>query len=198
MIDVGVLGSATFEADISQAKVAAALTYCLDEQTKAVEANDKLHTAIEEFHAHRLGLLNPIDREQFEEETHKRTLAKKRREKELFEAERDRLTAQRETLKTQHGLEADEEFKGLKFAAGAARFDQKIAERRVGEAIARASMEPESKTAVEPSKPVSIAVVIADYIQTLEKEIDEAEAAGNATTQMRNDIATLKALLKRT
>ncbi len=174
----------------SQASVFAALTRYFEQQTKAVEANDRLHTAIEQFHRHRLGLLNPADQEQFEEDKHKRVLAQKRREKEQYEADEQILDAR-------HRVEAKEEFKEPKLAAGRARFAQKIAERQVGEAVARSSMEPEPKETPVPKQPVSITAVLADFVQKLESDIDAAEAAGKPTKQMRDDLAALNALLKR-
>jgi len=174
----------------SHASVFAALTRYLEQQTKAVEANDRLYNAIEQFHAHRLGLLNPVDQEQFEEEKHKRILAKKRREKEQHEADE-------EILDVKHRVEAKVEFKDQKFAAGAARFAQKIAERQVGEAVARSSLEPEPQETPAPEKSVSIAASIADFVQKLEGDIDAAEAAGKPTKQMRDDVAALNAMLKR-
>jgi hypothetical protein len=174
----------------SQASVFAALTRYLEQQTKAVEANDRLYNAIEQFHAHRLGLLNPADQERFDEDAHQRILAKKRREKEQYEADE-------QTLDVKHRLEAKVEFKDHKFAAGAARFAQKIAERQVGEAVARSSLEPEPQETPAPEKPVSIAAVLADFVQKLERDIDAAEAAGKPTKQMRDDLAAINAILKR-
>ena len=90
------------------------------------------------------------------------------------------------------------EFKDHKFAAGAARFAQKIAERQVGEAVARSSLEPEPQETPAPEKPVSIAAVLADFVQKLERDIDAAEAAGpKPTKQMRDDLAAINAILKR-
>ncbi len=174
----------------SQASVFAALTRYFEQQTKAVEANDRLHSAIEQFHRHRLGLLNPVDQEQFEEDKHKRILAKKRREKEQYEADEQILDAK-------HRVEAKEEFKEPKLAAGRARFAQKIAERQVGEAVARSSMEPEPKETPVPEQPVSITAVLGDFVQKLECDIDAAEAAGKPTKQMRDDLAALNAMFKR-
>ena len=173
----------------SQARLAMALTRCLNEQTKAVVARDGLDGAIEKYQANRLGLLNPADREQLEEESHRRTLAKKRREKEIYEAEQD-------VMEARHKLEATEEFKEQKFAAGKARFGAKIAEHQVGEAVARSSMEPEPEQPA-PEKPVSIAAVLDDFVRKLEWDIDQAEAMGKSTKQMREDLAALNSLLKR-
>jgi hypothetical protein len=139
----------------SQARLAIALTLCLDEQTKAVEAKDRLDTAIEKYHARRTGILNPADQEELEEERHKRMLARLRREREVYDAKQ-------ETMESLHKLEATEEFKEQKFAAGRARYGAKIAERQVGEAVARSSMEPEPKEAPASEKPVSMEAVLAD------------------------------------
>jgi hypothetical protein len=174
----------------SQAGVFAALARYLDQQTKAVEANDRLHAAMEKFHANRLGLLNPVDQEQFEEDKHKRLLARKRREKEQYEADEH-------ILDVKYRVEAKEEFKEPKFAAGRARFAQKIAERQVGEAVARSSIEPEPEETPTPQQPVSIAAVIGDLVQKLERDVDAAEAAGKPTKQMRDDRDALNAMLKR-
>jgi len=174
----------------SQASVFTALTRYLEQQTKAVEANDRLHNAIEQFHAHRLGLLNPADQERFEEEKHQRILANKRREKEQYEADE-------QTLDVKHRVEAKVEFKGPKFAAGAARFAQKIAEHQVGEAVARSSLEPEPTETPAPDQPVPFAAVLRDFVQKMERDIDAAEAAGKPTKQMRDDLAAINAILKR-
>jgi hypothetical protein len=174
----------------SQARVAAALTCCLNEQTKSVLAKDALETSMEKYHAHRAGILNPVEQEEMEEERHKRMLARLRRERQIYDAKQ-------ETMESLHKLEATEEFKEQKFAAGRARYGAKIAERQVGEAVARSSMEPEPKEAPAPEKPVSIEAVLADFAHKLEQDIDQAEAMGKSTKQMREDLAALSSLLKR-
>src|SRR5258708_7100242 len=88
----------------SQAAIAAALTLSLDEERKAVEANDRLQTTVEQFHARRLGLLNPADQERYEDEQHKSALTKKRREREL-------ICADLEIMEARHRAEAKNEFK---------------------------------------------------------------------------------------
>jgi hypothetical protein len=178
----------------SQTRLAHALTLCIDQHTKAVDAMDKLHTSIDNFQANRLGLARPEIQERLEEEMHQRTVARKRREKELYEA-------QEQALEAKHRLEARAQFKEQKFAAGAARFNQKIAERQVGEAVARASMqeeilEPEGRQQ-HGSKSASKAQTLALLIDELEKEIDEAEAAGRPTEELRTERDSLNALLRR-
>jgi hypothetical protein len=187
--------NATIAALHSQGRVAAAMTWSLRQQTKAVNAADELHKATETYYRNRLGLLSPEQEDQRDEEKHKRVLAEKRREKELWDAERQIIEAQSAATEAKHQFEAKEYFKETKFAAGKARFAQKIAEREVGEAVARASMEPESGGTPPPKSP-SLAGMLAELIAAMERKIDEAEAGGMATNQMRDDLAALKAALK--
>ena len=44
---------------------------------------------------------------------------------------------------------------------------------------------------------MSIAAVVADFVQKLERDIDAAEAAGKPTKQMRDERDALIAMLKR-
>jgi hypothetical protein len=189
--------NATIAALHSQGRVAAAFAWRLRQQKNVVKEADELQTAMETYYRNRLNLPTPEQEDQRDEEKHKRVIAEKRREKELWDAERQIIEAQSAATEAKHQFEAKEYFKETKFAAGKARFAQKIAEREVGEAVARASMKSESAEAPPPPpNPTSMADMLAELIDAMERKIDEAEAGGASTAQMREDLAALKAALK--
>jgi len=159
---------------------------------------DTIFAAAEQIHAPRAIIYNPAAEHEAREEAqkelqHQRVLAKKRREKEIYEADT-------EALKARHRYEATEEFKEDKFEVGHARVREKVAKHGVGEAVARAAgidgeiLEPENKK--EP-KPSSLAQTFALRADELEKEIDDAEAAGRPTEELRNELNAVNKMLRR-
>ena len=187
----------TIAAINSQRRYARALASCINEHTKVIDAMDHLYTAMSEFQARQSLNFRAPEKvktvEELEEVEHQSALAKKRREKELYEADR-------ETLRIKHGLQAEEQFRDYKFEVGAARFGEKVAKFRAGEAVAREAsrdgeiLEPENKIA---SKPVSMAQTLAQRADELQKEIDEGEAEGSSTVELRSELKAVNNMLRR-
>src|SRR5204863_4680418 len=104
-------------------------------------------------------------------------------------------------IQARQKVEAAEQLKDAKFAVGEARFAEKAAKFRAGESVARASMQDEEILEPEPTqarpRSVSTAQTLALLIETLEREIDEAEAAGKPTEQLRLERDGLNAVLRR-
>jgi hypothetical protein len=165
----------------------------------AVAAMDNISAAAVAFQARRNVIYDEAadveaQHEAERELRHQRQLAEKRRERQLLQ---DDL----ETLQVRDKIAAVEEFRDHKFGLGAARFAEKMAKHRVGEATARAAMqeellEPEPKP-TEKSKSTSTAETLAFLADDLEKQIEEAEAAGRPTDQLRGELKSINALLRR-
>jgi len=183
----------------ANAHEAAALRGVVNAHVGAVIAMDRFYAAAAAFAARRVVISNPpaeieAQREEEKELKHQRLLAEKRRERELIDADV-------EIMEAEHRAEAKHRFKERKYEAGFARFDEMTAKRRVGEAVARASMgeeilEPESKLAEKP-KSASTAETLALLADDLERQIDEAEAAGRPTDQLRGELKSINAVLRR-
>ena len=78
--------------------------------------------------------------------------------------------------------------------------DKRVAEAKIGEAVAREGMkeeilEPEARLA--EAKHQTMAEQFARMVDDLEKKIDEAEAAGLPSGELRNEQNTLNKLLRR-
>ena len=127
----------------------------------------------------------------FQEAAHLRELAIVRRHKEVF-------IAKTEQLQAKHRLEAETEFKDAKFAAGHARFDAKVAGRKVDTAVANAAAAKSGEKREEPKgQPTENADVAAIHAMILKKQsqIEEREADGKDTTKEREQLEKLRALL---
>jgi len=182
------------------ANAAMATAGVLEAHARAVIAMDRVYAAIAAYAAHRTVIWKPAEElaAAHREETellHQDALAEKRREKELHEADLA-------TLEAKHRLEAAAQFKEYKFQAGEARFAEKIAQRRVGEAVARAGLhDPEAnepKSAAPPaSKEPSILDHLAARAQELDEQIEQAEAAGKPTDRLRAELDILNGMLRR-
>lgn len=122
-----------------------------------------------------------------EEARHKRELALVRREKEAFEV-------RKEMLKAKHGVEAEEEFKDAKFAAGHARFNAKAAERGLDAAVARAAAAEPVDVQANGHEPADVELV-RKLLQRKLREIDEAEADGKDTAALRELAGKLQELI---
>ena len=163
----------------------------------AVTLMDETYAASAALGAGRTVLYDPVaDREAREEERlesrHRRTVAELRRD-------RERLEAELEVLRAHHRLAAEEEFKPLKFGLGHARYRARVAEAEVGEAVAREGMKPEI---LEPevtsarSKAPSMAEQLARRIDDLEVQIEQREAAGQPTDELRDERRVLNKMLR--
>lgn len=115
-------------------------------------------------------------RERLKDDLHKRTLAEERRYKE-------RLEAQRETTRAHHGLEAEEVFKGSKFALGERRMRARLADVDVGTATAKTAIRKVSQESIVPRKQSGTKLQRA--ISNLKRQIVEDEAEGKNTEQSR-------------
>lgn len=198
-IGIQVGGTIYMPALPADANDAAALRGAVNAHVGAVIAMDRFYAAAAAFAAPRVVISNPgaeieAQREEEKELKHQRLLAEKRRERELIDADVEIMDAE-------HRAEAKHLFKESKYKAGFARFDEMTAKRRVGEAVARASMEeeilePERKPAEKP-KSASTAEMLAQVADDLEKQIDNEEAAGRPTDQLRSELKSINALLRR-
>jgi len=185
----------------SDARVLASV---IDAHSHVVAAFDRYHRLAEAHQLPRVALWDPVadeeaQQDELNQQQHQRELAKKRRDRELLEAEL-------ETLKAKHHLEAEMEFKDRKFELGAARFSEKAAKHRVeearfrvGEADARAAMkeeilEPEAQQR-ERSASQSAMDVLAGLVDEVDRQIQEAEAAGKPTEKLREKLAMLQSTL---
>jgi hypothetical protein len=168
----------------------------LDAHIRAVSLIDQYHVLREQYAANRAVVWRPSAdvAAQEEEETelkHQRERAKRRRERELIE---DELAV----VNAQHALEAAEEFKEIKFATGAARFAEKTARFRVGEAVAQATMgaRPAEAQQPKPDRPPLADALLAG-IDDLEKQIGEREAGGGSAEALHTQRDALRELLMR-
>jgi hypothetical protein len=177
---------------------AAAMRGNLKAHLNVVGLLDHIYAGAEALAAGRTVVYDPAAEREAREENraevlHAREIAKKRRQREIHEAEL-------EVLQAQHRYEAVREFKEVKFDVGHARLRQRVAEAEVGEAVAREGMkdeviEPQAKT-VEVKSP-TLAEQFARLVDDLEQKIDEAEAGGRPTDEMRAEQKTLNTLLRR-
>jgi hypothetical protein len=122
---------------------------------------------------------------------HQRKLSKLRRERELHE---QKLAA----MQAQHKLEAEEEFKPLKFAKGAARFAESTAKFRVGEAVAHASMQGGTQEPDQPAERLHgmpLVDALLQGIDDLERQIAEREASGQPAEALHGQRDALRELL---
>jgi hypothetical protein len=165
----------------------------------AVAAMDNFHAAAAAFQAHRSVIWNEAadveaQRDAQDEMQHQRALARKRRDRELLESDLA-------IMETEHKIEAAQVFKERKFEAGFARYAKKTADWRVGEATARAAMQDEILEP-EPNQPgqskyASATGMLARLIEDIERQIDDAEAAGRPTDGLRSEVRSLNAVLRR-
>ena len=177
---------------------AAALRGNLNAHLKVVSLLDHIYAGAEALAAGRTVIYDSVAEGEAREESraevlHAREIAKNRRQKEIHEAALA-------VLEAQHRFEAVRDFKEDKFNVGHARYRQRVAEAKVGEAVAREGMkeeilEPQGQPAY--AKPPTLAEQFARMVDDLEKEIDEAEAAGRPTEAMRTEQNTLNKLLRR-
>lgn len=173
---------------------AAALAGCFDAHTQALINMDRFFATAAAFTARRTVLCQPeaeraAQMEEAREFEHQRVLAEKRREKELLEASM-------KLLELKHKLEAAEAFKDDKFDLGRARFAEKTAKHGVGEAVARASMQEEPSETEKP-KPAPLIDAITQHLDAVEKQIDETEASGAPTENLRREMEVLTMMLRR-
>jgi hypothetical protein len=180
------------------AYTAAAQTGMLNAQATAVIAMDRYYALAAAFAARRTVIWRPTDeleaarREQAELD-HQDALAEKRREKEMYEADLA-------TLEVKHRLEATATFRDRKFEVGDAKFAEKIAKFRVGEAVARAGLHDDEAAAQEkptPPKATSILDHLAARAQELDEQIQQAEAGGKPTDRLRGELDVLNGMLRR-
>lgn len=165
---------------------------------QAVGLMDQYFALREQYAANRSVAWRPAtdiaaEHEEEAELKHRRKLAKLRREREVHE---HALAV----LEAEHALEAAEQFKTIKFAAGEARFAEKTAKYRVGEAVANHTMgkTPEARRSEEEAAPPPPFVdVLVHGIDDLEKQIAEREASGTSAERLHSERDALKALLMR-
>lgn len=183
----------------SDPATAAAQNRYLGAFLRAVSLIDQYHALREQYAANRSVIwclsADVAAREEEEVELkHQRKRAELRREREIYE---DMLAA----LEAKHAVEAREEFKDIKFASGAARFAEKTAKYRVGEAVANASMgrSPDGQKTEEPAQPARPPLLDAllQGIDELEKQIEEREASGQPADALHRQRDALRELLMR-
>jgi len=181
------------------AHTAAAQAGVLNAHARAVIVLDRVYAACAAFGAPRTVIWRPTDeadaaRHEQKELDHQEALAKKRREKELYEADLAILEAQ-------HRLEATAVFKGRKFEVGDAKIAEKIAKFRAGEAVAREATDgevltPEKHKAAAHRDP-SLADQLAFRAQELDEEIEKTEAEGKSTERLRAELDVVNGMLRR-
>lgn len=168
----------------------------LEAHIRAVSLIDYYHALREQYAANRAVVWRPsadvaAQEEEEEELTHLRQRAKLRRQREVLE---DELAV----LKAKQAFEAAETFKDIKFEAGAARYAQKTANYRVGEAVANmagGSRETAERTEpAQPPRPPAVEVLL-QGIDDLEKQIDEREASGAPSERLHAQCDALRELL---
>jgi len=184
----------------SQAHLIAAATRVCDEQTKYVEADDRLQTAREASLAHRLGLLNPADEERLEQAEHQRQVGKLRRDAELYELQRLALEARRQALEAEHGLEAAEVFKEDKFKLGRARVAARRRDAEVDKSTAEAAIRKLAQGA--PQKPAkgngtSFNGALDTLLRAVEQEIRRGDADCEDTAELHAELRILEKLRAR-
>lgn len=177
---------------------AAALRGSLNAHLRVVTLLDHIYAGAEALAAGRTVIHDAVAEREARAENraevlHAREIAHSRRKKEFHEAEL-------EALEAQHRFEAVRDFKEDKFNVGHARYRQRVAEAKIGEAVAREGMkeeilEPEARSA--GAKHPTMAEQFARMVDDLERTIDEAEAAGLPTGELRNEQNTLNKLLRR-
>jgi hypothetical protein len=179
-------------------ETAAALRGNLNAHLKVVSLLDHIYAGAEALAAGRMVVYDTVAEREAREEgraeiLHAREIAKGRRQREIHEVEL-------EVLQAQHRYEAVRDFKEVKFDVGHARYRQRVAEAQVGEAVAREGLkeeiiEPQAKPA--ETKGPTLAQEFARLVDNLERQIDEAEAAGRPTEDLRAEQKTLNTLLRR-
>ncbi len=176
----------------AQVAHAQAVVACVDEHAKVLAAMDRFFEATLQTQMRR-DLAAEIyssraqdERDRFVEAEHKRDLARLRREKERFEAER-------ETISARHGVEAERKFKAVKFALGKQRLAGRIAEAHVSVAVARtAAGEPSTwEPSLTTNEPTEVSI-LHGLIEKKQQQIDEYEADGKDTNEQRDQLAKLK------
>ena len=177
---------------------AAALRGSLNSHLRVITLLDHIYAGAEALAAGRTVIHDAAAEREAREESrtevlHQRALAKSRRQKELHEAEL-------EALEAQHRFEAVRDFKDDKFKVGHARYQQRVAEAKVGEAVAREGLkgeilDPETKS-IDAKHP-TMAQQFARMVDDLDKKIDDAEAAGLPTGELRGEQNMLSKLLRR-
>jgi hypothetical protein len=178
-----------------QGAYARALAYCIDEHTRVVQAMDRFYAAGTQLQARR-------DREVVADETraiadadavveaeHKRALAKKRRQKEMLEADL-------EIMEAKHRLEAKETFKPMQFELGHIRAEtrQRDAEleKRTAESALFKLLDGVREQAAKDGRPVGD--WLNDRIAFLEEQAREAAADGQDTADVLAELNVLKKL----
>ena len=175
-------------------RTAAALRANLNAHLGAIALMDRIYSAVGGLTAGQVSFYETEARRESEANIlHAREIADNQRKKEVHESE---LAA----LEAQHRFEAVRDFKEDKFNVGHARYRQRAAEAKVSEAVAREGLkddilEPHSNR-TDAKAPI-MAEQFARLVDDLEKEIEEAEAAGRPTDGMRAEQNTLNRLLRR-
>jgi hypothetical protein len=197
-VGVRVGGQVYMPALPANGRIAEALKENLNAHYGVVVLLDHIYAAASALASARVVVHDPVaereaEMEEREKVRHDRAMAQCRRERELHEA---RL----EVLRAQHQYDAVEKFKEVKFGLGEARFKQKVAEAKIGEAVAREGMTddilaPEGKPANGNS--VSLAEQFARLVDDIEVQIEEAEASGRPTEQLRAEQNTANRILRR-
>jgi hypothetical protein len=178
-----------------QGAYAHALSACINAHTNVVTAMDRLYAAAITFQARR-DQRDEIDEKQVIEEAdavdeaeHKRALAKKRREKELLDADQA-------VLKAKHALEATGEFKDTKFELGRVRAEARRRDAQVEKTTAEAAilkLAEEIKNASGKNEG-QIIDWLEDRIVASEAKLRELEADGADTTDCRVALQVMRKL----
>jgi hypothetical protein len=178
-----------------QQYLASATTACVDEHVKMLGALSRFHDAALVFQV-RQDLSGEFydnqateERERLIEAEHRRALAEHRRQKEI-------LDAKRQTIESQHSLEATELFKEPKFELGRIRMRARQQDAEIDSKTAEAAV---VKIAGELAKLAqqeapNIAAWIDQRIAMTEVAIEEKIADGDTATELRAELAFLRKL----